>query len=73
MAYKQTDRELLLTLLKLQEKTSPIKISIGYIDGESQVRQGLVLHEAAPAVLEQLIREGYVCSLTNGGMSVYKP
>ncbi len=71
MAYKQTDRELLLTLLRMQEETAPISLSIGYVDGE-RVRQGLILHEAPPAVLEKLIGEGYMCELTQNGVFVYK-
>ena len=41
-------------LLKLQEQTSPIRMSIGYTVGGT-VRQGIILHEAAPKVIETLI------------------
>lgn len=45
--YKESDVELMTLLLKLQEVTSPIRMSIGYVmDGT--VRQGIILHEAAP-------------------------
>lgn len=70
--YKNSDRELLLLLLKMQEETSPIDLSIGYVTGSNQVRHGIVLHEAAPMVINTLIEEGYVCSLEKQGMHVYK-
>lgn len=68
--YKESDGELLMLLLNLQESTSPIKMSIGYVDGI--VRNGIVLHEAAPAVINALVRNGYTCSLRGCGMLVYK-
>lgn len=70
--YKDSDRELLQLLLKMQEETSPIDLSIGYVTDSNQVRQGIVLHEAAPMVINTLIEEGYVCSLGKTGMHVYK-
>lgn len=69
--YKDSDRELLLLLLKMQEKTGPIKLSIGYTT-DNHVCQGIILHEAAPVVINTLIEEGYVCSLGNQGIHVYK-
>ena len=69
--YKETDVELMKILLELQKLTSPIRMSIGYIlDGK--VEQGIVLHEAAPKVVEILIQEGYMCSLQENGLHVYK-
>ncbi|MCM1120084.1 MAG: hypothetical protein NC543_12090 [bacterium] len=70
--YKDSDRDLLILLLKMQEQTSPIKISIGYITDSNHVCQGIVLHEAPPKVIATLIEEGYVCELTGRGMKVYK-
>lgn len=52
--YKDSDVELMSILLKLQEATSPIRMSIGYTVGGT-VRQGIILHEAAPKVIETLI------------------
>ena len=52
--YKDSDRELLLLLLKMQEKTGPIKLSIGYTT-DNHVCQGIILHEAAPVVIYTLI------------------
>lgn len=51
--YKDSDVELMSILLKLQEVTSPIRMSIGYTVGGT-VRQGIILHEAAPKVIETL-------------------
>ena len=45
--YKDSDVELMSILLKLQEQTSPIRMSIGYTVGGT-VRQGIILYEAAP-------------------------
>lgn len=69
--YKESDVELMALLLKLQEETSPIRMSIGYVMGGT-VRQGIILHEAAPKVIEALIEHGYTCDLNSYGMRVYK-
>lgn len=63
--------ELMSILLKLQEQTSPIRMSIGYTVGGT-VRQGIILYEAAPKVIETLIEKGYTCDLNGCGMRVYK-
>lgn len=52
--YKDSDVELMSILLKLQEQTSPIRMSIGYTVGGT-VRQGIILYEAAPKVIETLL------------------
>ena len=70
--YKDSDRELLQLLLKMQEETSPISLSIGYVTDSNQVHNGIVLHEAAPMVINTLIEKGYVCALGKQGMHVYK-
>lgn len=69
--YKESDRDLLLLLLKMQEETSPIELSIGYVTDSNQVHQGIILREAAPMVINTLIDEGYTCSLVKQGMHVY--
>lgn len=69
--YKDSDVELMSILLKLQEQTSPIRMSIGYTVGGT-VRQGIILYEAAPKVIETLIEKGYTCDLNGCGMRVYK-
>lgn len=69
--YKESDVELMSLLLKLQEDTSPIRMSIGYTMGGT-VRQGIILHEAAPKVIETLMKHGYICDLNGYGMRVYK-
>lgn len=70
--YKESDKELLLMLLDLQEGTSPIRLSIGHTDESSMVYLGIVLHEAAPKVINTLVDCGYMCDLTENGMRVYK-
>lgn len=51
--YTETDKELMLKLLEMQELTAPISLSIGsVVDG--QVTQGIILHEAPPKVVEGL-------------------
>lgn len=51
--YTETDKELMLKLLEMQELTAPISLSIGsVVDG--QVTQGIILHEAPPIVVEDL-------------------
>lgn len=67
--YKDSDVELMSILLKLQEQTSPIRMSIGYTVGGT-VRQGIILYEAAPKVIETLIEKGYTSlTMTNTSMS----
>ena len=51
--YKDSDVELMSILLKLQEQTSPIRMSIGYTVGGT-VRQGIILYEAAPKVIPRV-------------------
>ena len=67
--YKDSDVELMSILLKLQEQTSPIRMSIGYTVGGT-VRQGIILYEAALKVIETLIEKGYTCDLNGCGMRV---
>lgn len=69
--YKESDVELMSILLKLQEQTSPIRLSIGCTVGGT-VCKGIILHEAAPRVIENLIEKGYTCDLNGFGMRVYK-
>ena len=68
--YKDSDVELMSILLKLQEQTSPIRMSIGYTVGGT-VRQGIILYEAAPKVIETLIEKGYTCGSTVLSSSFY--
>lgn len=56
--YTETDKELMLKLLEMQELTAPISLSIGsVVDG--QVTQGIILHKAPPKVVEDLVKDGY--------------
>ena len=70
--YKQSDAELLSLLLSLQEKTAPIKMSLGYTGKNNIVYRGIMIHEAAPAVINELVKNGYCCSLMSEGMLVSK-
>lgn len=69
--YKESDVELMSILLTIQESTSPIRMSIGHTMGGT-VHQGIILHEAAPKVIETLIEKGYTCDLNGYGMRIYK-
>lgn len=69
--YTETDKELMLKLLEMQELTAPISLSIGsVVDG--QVTQGIILHKAPPKVVEDLVKDGYSCSLSETGLRAYK-
>lgn len=70
--YRNSDVELMEILLNLQERTAPVKLSIGYITSENQVRRGIMLHEAPPLVIDTLKRKGYTLDLRENGMMVYK-
>ena len=69
--YTETDKELMLKLLEMQELTAPISLSIGSVVN-GQVTQGIILHEAPPKVVEDLVKDGYSCSLSETGLRVYK-
>ena len=56
--YTETDKELMLKLLEMQELTAPISLSIGSV-ADGQVTQGIILHEAPPKVVEDLVKDGY--------------
>ena len=56
--YTETDKELMLKLLEMQELTAPISLSIGSVVN-GQVTQGIILHEAPPKVVEDLVKDGY--------------
>ena len=58
--YTETDKELMLKLLEMQELTAPISLSIGSVVN-GQVTQGIILHEAPPKVVEDLVKDGYSC------------
>lgn len=69
--YTETDKELMLKLLEMQELTAPISLSIGsVVDG--RVAQGIILHKAPPKVVEDLVKDGYSCNLSETGLRVYK-
>lgn len=69
--YTKSDEELLQILLQLQEKTAPIKLSIGFVPNGT-VNQGIILHNAPSAVIEKIVEKGYICNLTERGLHVYK-
>lgn len=69
--YTETDKELMLKLLEMQELTAPISLSIGSVV-DDQVTQGIILHKAPPKVVEDLVKDGYSCSLSETGLRVYK-
>ena len=54
--YTETDKELMLKLLEMQELTAPISLSIGSVVN-GQVTQGIILHEAPPKVVEDLVKD----------------
>ena len=69
--YTETDKELMLKLLEMQELTAPISLSIGSVVN-GQVTHGIILHEAPPKVGDDLVKDGYSCSLSETGLRVYK-
>lgn len=56
---------------RMTKRMLVIRMSIGYTVGGT-VRQGIILYEAAPKVIETLIEKGYTCDLNGCGMRVYK-
>lgn len=65
--------KLLETLAKLQENTAPITLSIGSVSDTNMVQHdAIIIHDAAPRITEELIKQGYMLSIRKNGVHVEK-
>lgn len=65
------DLEILTLIYEAAKGTSPVLLQIGYTLNNT-CRQGIVVKEAPPAIINRLIEAGYTCDLRPDGLHVYK-
>lgn len=65
------DKEFLILnkIYSIARDTAPVKLSIGYVR-ENQCRKGIVIHEAPPRIIEELVASGYMCDVRTDGVHV---
>ena len=63
--------ELLKIIYDTAQCTAPVTVQIGYTVNNI-CREGIMLKEAAPRIINVLIEHGYSCDLTPDGLLVYK-
>ena len=51
---------------------APVKMSIGYTDKDNIIRDGLVIYDCPPLIIEKLLKEGYSLSAKDGRLHVIK-
>lgn len=71
MKYEE-DGKILCMLVGIQTKSAPIELSIGWVNNNNTVQQGIVIKSAPPVVMRKLIEEGYSLEVTPKGVRVYK-
>lgn len=59
-----------LEVITTMNRVSPTEFSLGYVDKEHQCREGLVIKDCCPAIINKLIEEGYMLSMTEHGLLV---
>ena len=70
---KENMKHLLGLLVDRQKDTSPIVLSIGYVNKDNIVQHdAVIIKEAAPIVINTLIEYGYNLSVTEQGVRVDK-
>ena len=70
---KENMKHLLGLLVDRQKDTSPIVLSIGYVNKDNIVQHdAVIIKEAAPIVINTLIEYGYNVSVTEQGVRVDK-
>ena len=65
--------KLLETLTKIQENTAPITLSIGNVSETNMVQHDtIIIHDAPARITSELIKQGYMLSITKDGIYVEK-
>lgn len=59
-----------LEIITGMDRVAPTEFSFGYVNKDHQCREGLVIKDCAPAVINKLISEGYMLSMTEYGLLV---
>jgi len=68
--YSEDEKEIVLKILAKSETTSPVVISFGFVSEDGQCKNGLILKNAAPAIINMLIKEGCMLSMSEAGLRV---
>lgn len=68
----EEQREILQLLAEIQTKSAPIELSIGWVNKNRTVQQGIVIKSAPPLVSTKLIEAGYCLDIMQEGVRVYK-
>lgn len=71
MQYEEQGKILDL-LADIQRKGAPIELSIGWVDDNRNVMQGIVIKSAPPLAAQKLVEAGYSLSIMRQGVMVYK-
>ncbi len=71
--YKEPYKEIANLLVEIQHgQTAPIEISIGYVNDQNIVMDGVVIKKAPPRAIKELISRGYDLDVTKEGVRVSK-
>lgn len=73
MEYEARKKRVAIKALELitgMNRIAPTEFSFGYVDKDHQCREGLVIKNCCPAVIEMLVSEGYILSMTEYGLLV---
>ncbi len=71
MQYEEQGKILDL-LADIQRKGAPIELSIGWVDENRNVMQGIVIKSAPPLATQKLVEAGYSLNIMRQGVMVYK-
>lgn len=64
--------QVLKLLSEIQKDSSPIIISIGWVDNDKRIHPEIIIKSAPLYVVQKLIEEGYCLDITLQGVKVYK-
>lgn len=68
----ETQGKILELLADIQRTSAPIELSIGWVNSNNTVQQGIVIKNAPPVVTQKLVEAGYQLDITQQGVRVYK-
>lgn len=71
MQYEEQGK-ILRTLTDIQVKSAPIELSIGWVNKNNTVQQGIVIKSAPAVVTKKLVEAGYSLDIMPEGVRVYK-
>lgn len=69
---KEQKVKLLQMLIDIQENCAPITLTIGSLSENTVEHDGVVIKEAPPVVIKELVKDGYMLDLSTDGILVEK-